>query len=133
MAKSNKTIYGITLNGEKNSITWDSFADKDPLCHKLVVKQVLLGAEADGDEYNVVEVSTARDVVKIPIAVLRVGEMRVVNPNMEFYESKVTFKLIQGNGPVHIFAQDIKDDMDVVYVKGSDDFGEDDVIDGVIP
>lgn len=117
MNNTNSKFYGITLDKETDSITWDSFADNDPRCHKLVIKQLLLGVEAAEDEYNVVEVSTAKDIVKIPLAVLRAGELRVVNPNMEFYESTLTFKLIQGKGPVHIFGEDIKDDNDVVYVK----------------
>lgn len=120
MNNTNNKFYAITLDKDNDCIIWDSFADNDPRCHKLVIKQLLLGVEADEDEYNVVEVSTAKDIVKIPIAVLRAGELRVVNPNMEFYESTLTFKLIQGKGPVHIFGEDIKDDIDVVYVKGND-------------
>lgn len=118
MAHENIKLYSITLDKANNCIVWDSFADKDPRCHKLVIKQLLLGEEADGDEYNVVEVSTDTDLIKIPLATLKAGELRVVNPNMEFYESQLTFKLIRGNGPVHILGQDIKDDINVVYVKG---------------
>lgn len=120
MNNTYKKFYGITLDKDHDCITWDSFADKDPRCYKFVVKQLLLGVEADKDEYNVVEVSTPKDIVKIPIAVLRAGELRVSNPNMVFYESKLTFKLIQGKGPVHILGEDIKDDIDVVYLKGND-------------
>lgn len=120
MENTNNKFYSITLDKANNCIVWDSFADNDPRCHKLVIKQLLLGAEADGDEYNVVEVSTERDIIKIPIAILKAGELRVINPNMEFYESQLTFKLTHGKGPVHILGQDIKDDIDVVYVKGSD-------------
>lgn len=43
-----------------------------------------------------------RDPIKIPIAVLKVGETRSVRTDLEFPEAPVTFKLIQGNGPVHI-------------------------------
>ena len=40
--------------------------------------------------------------VKIPIAVLKIGEQRVVQSNLEFPEGPVTFKLIEGSGPVII-------------------------------
>ena len=40
--------------------------------------------------------------IKIPIAVLKIGEQRVVQSNLEFPEGPVTFKLIEGSGPVII-------------------------------
>lgn len=40
--------------------------------------------------------------MKIPIAVLKIGEQRVVQSNLEFPEGPVTFKLISGSGPVII-------------------------------
>lgn len=42
------------------------------------------------------------DAIKVPIAVLRVGETRSVQPDLEFPDAPVIFKLIEGNGPVHI-------------------------------
>lgn len=41
-------------------------------------------------------------LVKIPIAVLKIGEQRVVQSNLEFPEGPITFKLISGSGPVII-------------------------------
>lgn len=46
-----------------------------------------------------------RDAIKIPIAVLRVGETRSITSDLEFPDAPVTFKLIEGNGPVHIHGQ----------------------------
>lgn len=46
--------------------------------------------------------SAKGDVVKIPIAVLKVGEARSMNPHLEFPDGPVTFTLISGSGPVHI-------------------------------
>lgn len=72
---------------------------------RLVIKNLLLGHEAKADEYNVVEASAPAakgDVVKIPIAVLKVGETRSMNPHLEFPDGPVTFTLISGSGPVHI-------------------------------
>lgn len=40
--------------------------------------------------------------MKIPIAVLKIGEQRVVQSNLEFPEGPVTFKLVSGSGPVFI-------------------------------
>lgn len=45
--------------------------------------------------------------VKIPIAVLKVGETRLVQPNLEFPDGPVTFTLVEGNGPVYIHGQQV--------------------------
>ncbi|EDV94629.1 nucleoplasmin-like protein [Drosophila grimshawi] len=126
-----ESFYGVTLTAESNSVTWDVVADEDyARGQKLVIKQILLGAEAKDNEFNVVEVTTLKDSVQIPIAVLKAGETRAVNPDVEFYESKVTFKLIKGSGPVYIHGQNIKDDVEVVDMEEEDeeDDGEDDEI-----
>jgi len=45
------------LTAESDSVTWD--VDEDyGRGQKLVIKQILLGAEAKENEFNVVEVST---------------------------------------------------------------------------
>lgn len=43
-----------------------------------------------------------KKTVKIPIAVLKVGETRSLRPNVEFPNGSVTFKLVQGTGPVYV-------------------------------
>lgn len=40
--------------------------------------------------------------MKIPIAVLKIGEQRVVQSNLEFPEGPITFRLVSGSGPVII-------------------------------
>lgn len=45
--------------------------------------------------------------VKIPIAVLKVGETRLVQPNLEFPDGPVTFTLVEGNGPIYIHGQQV--------------------------
>lgn len=53
-------LLGVTLSAENNSVTWDVVADEDyARGQKLVIKQILLGAEAKDNEFNVVEVSAA--------------------------------------------------------------------------
>lgn len=49
-----------------------------------------------------VETPSVSGSIKIPIAVLKIGEQRVVQSNLEFPEGPVTFKLISGSGPVII-------------------------------
>ena len=51
------------------------------------------------------ETLSANETVKIPIAVLKVGESRVVQPELEFPYGPVTFTLVEGNGPVYIHGQ----------------------------
>lgn len=52
-----------------------------------------------------VETLSSNETVKIPVAVLKVGESRVVQPELEFPYGPVTFTLVEGNGPVYIHGQ----------------------------
>jgi len=116
---SDESFYGITLTSEKDTVSWDVLSnDEDfPRGQKLIIKQILLGAEAKDGEFNVVEVFTARDTLKIPLAVLKAGETRVCYPDVEFFETAVTFKLIKGSGPVYIHGQNIKDEVEIVDME----------------
>uniref|UniRef100_A0A2M4A5J2 Putative nucleoplasmin n=1 Tax=Anopheles triannulatus TaxID=58253 RepID=A0A2M4A5J2_9DIPT len=102
-------FYGATLKDGVKSVTWDPEHKSDgfPRTHKLVIKQCILGHEAAGDEYNVVQVETMtiRDTLRIPIAVLKVGESRQCRMDLEFSDAPVTFTLVEGKGPVHIHGQ----------------------------
>lgn len=53
-------ISGVTLTGKDSTVEWDVLSnDEDyPRGQKLIIKQILLGAEAKEGEFNVVEVST---------------------------------------------------------------------------
>ncbi|XP_011202689.1 PREDICTED: nucleoplasmin-like protein [Bactrocera latifrons] len=124
---SEESFYGVTLTGQDSSVPWDVLSnDEDfPRGQRLIIKQILLGAEAKEDEFNVVEVHTVKDSLKIPIAVLKAGETRAVNPDVEFYETSLTFKLIKGNGPVYIMGQNIKDDVvDIEDEETDEETGE---------
>uniref|UniRef100_A0A6B2EC54 Putative nucleoplasmin n=1 Tax=Phlebotomus kandelakii TaxID=1109342 RepID=A0A6B2EC54_9DIPT len=105
---SDEYFFGITLTSEKNTHTWDPYSNLDDadmvVPNKLLIKQILLDVTAKEGEYHVVEVTapTCMDEVKIPIAVLKVGEMRSVSMELEFPDAPVTFKLVQGSNPVHI-------------------------------
>lgn len=45
--------------------------------------------------------------VKVPVAVLKAGETRSIQTVLEFPDSPVTFKLVEGNGPVYIHGQQV--------------------------
>lgn len=72
------------------------------------------------------QVHTIKDNLKIPIAVLKAGETRAVNPDIEFYETSAVFKLIKGNGPVYIHGQNIKDEVEVVDMDDDESDEEED-------
>lgn len=62
--------------------------------------------------YLQVETTAKDEIIKIPIAVLKVGENRVSQSFLEFPDAPVTFKLIQGAGPVHIHGHHLLGDFD---------------------
>ncbi|XP_053671609.1 nucleoplasmin-like protein [Anopheles nili] len=99
-------FYGATLKEGTKTVTWDpdNKPESYPRRHKLVIKQCVLGHEAAADEFNVVQVETMtiRDTLRIPIAVLKVGETRHCRIDLEFSDAPVTFTLLEGKGPVHI-------------------------------
>lgn len=102
------SLLGATLSGVNSTVFWNAYGSKDGVDYarpdRLVIKNIMLGPEAKSDEYNVVQASTTSltKKIKIPIAVLRVGEVRSMRPHLEFTESPVLLKLIHGDGPVHI-------------------------------
>lgn len=85
---------------------WESSGDGEGYTRKLVIKQCLLGHDAKPDEFNVVEVTAPgieqEGKVKVPIAVLKVGDTQAMRSDLEFPNGPVTFKLVSGSGPVHI-------------------------------
>lgn len=81
----------------------------------MQLRQVLLAHTAKVGEFNVIEVdapSTAGQL-KIPIAILKrgkAGEQTVMQANLEFPKGPITFRLIEGNGPVHLMGQHLPPD-----------------------
>lgn len=71
-----------------------------------------------------VETTTKDDSIKIPIAVLKVGENRLSSSFLEFPDAPVTFKLIQGSGPVHIHGHHLLGELD-----GIEEIDEEEAID----
>lgn len=107
------SISASTLDSKTPEISWAGDVQfeagppkKDPEAsypdnHKIVIKNLLLGWEAKADEYNVVE-CTYQSKPSFPIAVLKVGETRSEQPQLEFGGAPLSFKLVKGAGPVHI-------------------------------
>ncbi|XP_070494172.1 nucleoplasmin-like protein [Chironomus tepperi] len=118
-------FYGVTLKGANAHVLWNPESTSGaeeleyPRANKLIVKQILLGVEAKQDEYNVVEVETKSEdsIVKIPIAVLKVGENRCSQSFLEFPDNPVKFTLIQGEGPVHIHGHHLIGEIDTDEIE----------------
>lgn len=45
--------------------------------------------------------------IKVPVAVLKAGETRSIQTVLEFPDPPVTFKLVEGNGPVYVHGQTV--------------------------
>ena len=105
---SDISFYGVTLTGENNTAGWDMPSSDEGFSRGLNIKQILLGADAKEGEVNVVAVYTVDESSRIPIAVLKAGETRAVNPDLEIFETSLSFQLISGNGPVYIHGQNTK-------------------------
>ncbi|XP_034484858.1 nucleoplasmin-like protein [Drosophila innubila] len=109
-----ESFYGVTLSEKEPLAQFDVPEIPEEYVvhsHKLIIKQISLGPDAKTGEYNVVQAETnvneegAKKTVKIPIAVLKVGETRTLHPNVEFPNGSVTFKLVQGTGPVYVYGK----------------------------
>lgn len=59
---------------------------------------------------------------------LKVGESRVAQPELEFPCGPVTFTLIEGSGPVYIHAQQVPGAYEDVPIDGGEEFDTDEEI-----
>lgn len=53
----------------------------------------------------------------MPIAILKVGETRSVQTVLEFPDAPVTFKLVEGSGPVYIHGQQIPSHYEIESIE----------------
>uniref|UniRef100_A0A336N285 CSON010882 protein n=2 Tax=Culicoides sonorensis TaxID=179676 RepID=A0A336N285_CULSO len=127
-------FYGFTLKGEKAEHQWTGHKQADDEEHsgemssKLILKRCLLGPDAAAGELNVVEAETMsmQEMIKIPLVVLKVGEERQVNlGELEFFDAPVTFRLVQGKGPVHVLGQHLQQEEESEMVD-MEEFGDED-------
>ncbi|XP_034489723.1 nucleoplasmin-like protein [Drosophila innubila] len=113
----NKIFFSTTLRRPGRTIAyWNLSEERD--CRMLVITQIVLGAGANDDEYNVVELETA-EYGGLPIAALKADENRIKNLHLEFSESEVTITLIEGSGPIIIHGYFVLEDVDNIYGTGN--------------
>lgn len=63
-----------------------------------------------------VDAPSADGKVRVPIAILKtgkLGEHRIMQSNLEFPRGPVTFRLVEGDGPVHLMGQHLPPDPNV--------------------
>lgn len=78
------------------------------------------------------ETLSVNETVKIPVAVLKVGESRVVQPELEFPYGPVTFTLVEGNGPVYIHGQQVPNGYEDQHIEGGEEFdSEEEVVSSI--
>lgn len=70
----------------------------------LICSQAVLGPKSANGEVNVIQAEAMgyKSDIKFPITVLTGGQTQQVVLDLLFPDPPVTFKLIQGNGPVHL-------------------------------
>jgi len=104
-------VWGCVLKDEQ-PVTWDHTEeddDEDFVVHTLHLKSATLGKEAKAGERNIVELETKSfdgETLNLPVASLELGKTENFSLDLELTnEIPVTFRLIEGSGPVHILAQ----------------------------
>merc|ERR1712168_1448396 len=107
-------FWGCTLSKDKpeHSFSFEEEEDdKDYLVHTLFIRHSVLGQGVAEKVRHILEVETknfAGEILKLPIASLMVGgkEMCLLDINFSS-NSPVTFRLIHGDGPLHLSAQQL--------------------------
>lgn len=105
-------FWGTELSKENDSFTWTPDVDEDMEDMQqniLFLKRAVLGVKAKEGERNIIEVH-CKDMegndVKHPILSLTLGRDDHADVELTFKQvDEVTFKLIQGSGPLHLVGQ----------------------------
>ncbi|XP_050435817.1 nucleoplasmin-like protein ANO39 isoform X2 [Adelges cooleyi] len=106
-------FWGVTLDKTKNVEVWDPDVKPDANDsshvfrgeHTLLVKQAVLGPEVSDGDVNVIEVEAMgyKSDIKFPVVVLKGGSgLSQCVLDLLFPDPPVTFKLVKGNGPIHL-------------------------------
>lgn len=113
-AASKEFFWGCELSKEKPTVQWnfeEEEDDQDFLQHTLFLRHAVLGKSVSKDEKHIVEIETqnfAGDEVKQPILSLTSGKNDMCQLDLNFgHEVPVTFRLVEGNGPVFLSAQQL--------------------------
>uniref|UniRef100_A0A1A9VVK3 Nucleoplasmin core domain-containing protein n=1 Tax=Glossina austeni TaxID=7395 RepID=A0A1A9VVK3_GLOAU len=124
-----ESFYGVELSDKDPLAQFEvDETDKEVTVQQLIIKQISLGAEAKNGEFNVVQAEVKineKETLKIPVAVLKAGETRVLRPNLEFPSDSVTFKLTQGSGPVYICGKNVVSEIMNEEWNNDDDIEDD--------
>ncbi|XP_046667757.1 nucleoplasmin-like protein [Homalodisca vitripennis] len=133
-------FWGLTLSKEHPTEIWDpdmkspgggDANDSHALRgeHTLVVKQAVLGPKTADGEVNVVQAEAMgyKSDIKFPIAVLKGGAQSQAVLDLLFPDPPVTFKLIQGNGPIHLLGNHSVGSGEMVGEDDEDDELEDEL------
>lgn len=111
-AASKEFFWGCELSKDKPTVSWtfeEEEDDTDFLQHTLFLKHAILGKLEKAEEKNVIEIETknfAGELIKQPIICLTGGKVDMVPLDLSFgHEIPVTFRLIEGTGPVYLSAQ----------------------------
>lgn len=62
--------------------------------------------------------------VKVPVAVLKAGEIRSIQTVLEFPDMPVVFKLVEGSGPVYIHGLQVPGNYELENADGMDEEDE---------
>lgn len=113
-AASKEFFWGCELSKEKPTVQWnfeEEEDDQDFLQHTLFLRHAVLGKSVSKDEKQIVEIQTqnfAGDEVKQPILSLTSGKTDMCQLDLNFgHEVPVTFRLVEGAGPVFLSAQQL--------------------------
>lgn len=130
-------FWGITLSKDNQKEVWDPDVKSGDANeshglrgeHTLVVKQVVLGPSAKDKEVNVVQAEAMgyKSDVKFPIAVLKGGDQSQAVLDLLFPDPPVTFKLVEGSGPIHLLGNHSVGTGELVGDDEDEDELEDDI------
>jgi hypothetical protein len=114
MADSTEYFWGVELNKENPTFTWtfeEEDEDKDYMIHTLFLKNAILGTSAVKGERNLIQIETKnfeKKDLKQPFLSLTLGQKDMCALDVSFgHEVPVTFRLVEGSGPVALGGQQL--------------------------
>ncbi|KAL3864364.1 hypothetical protein ACJMK2_006054 [Sinanodonta woodiana] len=129
-------MFSCELRKDKLDTTWsfeeeEEEEDTEYLIHTLFLKHAMLGSTATKGERNVVEIETKnfeKNIVKQPLICLSLGQQEMFNLDISFSQgSPVTFRLIEGSGPVYLAGQQLVEYPDDINESQDESMLDDDL------
>jgi len=108
-------FWGCTLTKDKPEFKYsfeeEEDDDTDYLVHTLFLRHAVLGKDVAENVRQILEIETkdfSGEIIKHPIASLKLGSNEMSLLDINFSSSTpVTFRLLEGEGPLHITAQEL--------------------------